>query len=92
MNHTVREKPKLLARVRRIRGQLEGIERALEAEKRSAEVLHQIVAARGALTGLMREVMEGHINSHIANPQDPGDGTREQCAAELIAILRSYMK
>lgn len=71
MNHTVREKPKLLARVRRIRGQLEGIERALEAEKRSAEVLHQIVAARGALTGLMREVMEGHINSHIANPQDP---------------------
>lgn len=40
----------------------------------------------------MREVMEGHINSHIANPQDPGDGTREQGAAELIAILRSYMK
>ena len=78
--------------MRRIRGQLEGIERALEAEKRSAEVLHQIVGARGALTGLMREVMEGHINSHIANPQDPGDGTREQGAAELIAILRSYMK
>ena len=92
MNHTVREKPKLLARVRRIRGQLEGIERALEAEKRSAEVLHQIVGARGALTGLIREVMERHINSHIANPQDPGDGTREQGAAELIAILRSYMK
>jgi DNA-binding FrmR family transcriptional regulator len=40
----------------------------------------------------MREVMEEHINSHIAHPQDPGDGTREQGAAELIAILRSYMK
>ena len=92
MSHTVKEKPKLLARVRRIRGQLEGVERALEAEKGCADVLHQIVAARGALTGLMREVMEEHINSHIAHPQDPGDGTREQGAAELIAILRSYMK
>ena len=50
------------------------------SRKEICRVPHQIVAARGALTGLMREVMEGHINSHIANPQDPGDGTREQGA------------
>lgn len=92
MSHTIKEKPKLLARVRRIRGQMEGIERALEAEKTCADVLHQIAAARGALTGLMREVMEGHIQSHIADPAITSDAEREQGADELIAILRAYLK
>ncbi len=92
MSHTTKEKPRLLARVRRIRGQMEGIEKALEAEKPCADVLHQIAAARGALTGLMREVMEGHIQSHIADPAIASDGEREQGAAELIAILRTYLK
>lgn len=92
MPHTIRDKPRLLARVRRIRGQIEGIERSLEAEKGCADVLHQIAAARGALTGLMREVMEGHINSHIADPDIASARERGQGAAELIAILRTYMK
>lgn len=47
MTHTVREKQKLLARVRRIRGQVEAIERALDCE----QVMHLIAGARGALTG-----------------------------------------
>lgn len=92
MSHTIREKSKLLARVRRIRGQLEGVERALEAEKSCADVLHQITAARGALTGLMREVMEGHIHSHIADPAIADPAERALGAAELVAILRTYMK
>lgn len=91
MSHTIREKAKLLARARRLRGQMEGIERALEAEKPCADVLHQLAAARGALTGLMREVMEGHIASHIADPSLP-DTEREQGADELVAILRTYLK
>ncbi|SHH95648.1 metal/formaldehyde-sensitive transcriptional repressor [Pollutimonas bauzanensis] len=92
MSHTIREQDKLLARVRRIRGQMDGIERALLAEKSCGDVLHQIAAARGALTGLMREVMEGHINSHIADPNIASAAEREQGAAELVAVLRTYMK
>lgn len=92
MSHTIREKPKLLARVRRIRGQMEGIERALEAEKGCADVLHQIAAARGALNSLMREVMEGHIHSHIADPSIASNEVRAQGASELIEILRTYLK
>lgn len=92
MSHTVQDKAKLLARVRRLRGQMNGIERALEAEKSCAEVLHQIAAARGALTGLMREVMEGHIASHIADPAIARASEREQGAAELVAVLRTYLK
>ena len=66
MSHTVREKTKLLGRVRRIRGQVAALERALEAEKGCAEVLHQIAAVRGAMNGLMTEVIEDHIQTHIA--------------------------
>ena len=61
MAHTIREKTKLLARVRRIRGQVEAIERALEAEVGCADVLQVIASVRGAMNGLMAEVMEDYI-------------------------------
>jgi DNA-binding FrmR family transcriptional regulator len=58
MTHTIREKAKLLNRVRRIRGQVEAIERALEQEIGCADVMQLIAAVRGAMGGLMAEVME----------------------------------
>ncbi|MCA6215841.1 metal/formaldehyde-sensitive transcriptional repressor [Ideonella sp. B7] len=92
MSHTVREKSKLLGRVRRIRGQVEALERALEAEKGCAEVLHQIAAVRGAMNGLMAEVLEDHVRSHIADPAITSDAERTQGADELIDVLRSYLR
>jgi len=58
MTHTVREKQKLLARVRRIRGQVEAIERALDSEAGCEKVMHLIAATRGAISGLMAEVLK----------------------------------
>ena len=58
MAHTIREKQKLLARVRRIRGQVEAIERALDGEAGCEKVMHLIAAARGAMSGLMAEVVD----------------------------------
>ncbi len=92
MSHTVREKSKLLGRVRRIRGQVEALERSLEAEKGCAEVLHQIAAVRGAMNGLMAEVLEDHVRSHIADPAITSDAERTQGADELIDVLRSYLR
>ncbi len=92
MSHTVREKPKLLGRVRRIRGQVEALERALEAEKGCADVLHQIAAVRGAINGLMTEVLEEHVRTHIADPSIASEAQRQQGASELIDVLRSYLK
>ena len=63
MSHTKIEKAKLLDRVRRMRGQIEAVERALEGEKGCATVMHLIVAARGAMNGLMTEVIEDHIRT-----------------------------
>jgi len=92
MSHTVREKAKLLSRVRRIRGQVEALERALEAEKGCAEVLHQIAAVRGAMNGLMVEVIEDHIQTHIASPSITRDAERSKGAEELIDVVRAYLK
>lgn len=92
MAHTVREKKKLLARVRRIRGQIEAIERALDGEDGCTEILHQIAAARGAINGLMMEVIQDHIRMHVANPDIETNAERAKGADELIEVVRTYMK
>ncbi len=92
MSNTVREKSKLLSRVRRIRGQVEALERALEAERGCAQVLQQIAAVRGAINGLMLEVMEDHIETHVASARISSDAERRQGADELLEVVRTYLR
>jgi DNA-binding FrmR family transcriptional regulator len=94
VSHTAREKTKLLNRVRRIRGQIEAVERALEQEIGCADVLQLIAGARGAINGLMLEVMEDHIRMHVVNPGPECGGVelQTQAAEELIEVVRSYLK
>ena len=91
MAHTVKEKTKLLNRVRRVRGQVEALERALEEERGCAEVLHLVVAVRGAMQSLMAEIIEGHIRMHVVDP-DRERGARAKGAEELIGIVQAYLK
>lgn len=91
MSHTAREKTKLLNRVRRIRGQLEAVERALEAEQDCAGILHLLAAARGGMNGLMAGVIEDHIREHVAAPALDAD-ERSKGADELVEVVRSYLK
>ena len=91
MSHTTREKTKLLNRVRRIRGQMEAVERALEDETGCAEVLQLIAGVRGAINGLMAEVVEDHIQLPVAD-HDLGQEQRNEGAAELIDVVRAYLK
>lgn len=90
LSHTKSEKLKLLNRVRRIRGQIEAIERALEEESGCATVLHLIVGARGAMNGLMTEVIEDHIRLHVVDPEKDAERTRG--ADELIEAVQAYLK
>lgn len=92
MSHTIRDKEKLLNRVRRIRGQVEALERALQAEQEGTAILHQIAAVRGAMNGLMVEVLDGHIREHVANPAIDDESERRAAADELVAVIRAYMK
>jgi DNA-binding FrmR family transcriptional regulator len=90
MSHTKSEKAKLINRIRRVRGQIEAVERAIESEEGCAAVLHLIVAARGAINGLMTEVIEDHIRLHVIDP--PKDSERKRGAEELIEAVQSYLK
>jgi DNA-binding FrmR family transcriptional regulator len=90
LSHTKQEKLKLLNRVKRVRGQIEAVERALEEEKGCANVLHLIVAARGALSSLMTEVIEDHIRLHVVDPVR--DSERSRGAEELIEAVQAYLK
>ena len=92
MSHTVREKTKLLNRVRRIRGQIEAVERALEQESGCADVLQLIAGVRGAVSGLMAEVMEDHIRAHVIEPGAGLHSEQAHAAEELIDVVRAYLK
>ena len=91
MAHTIDEKRKLLNRVRRIRGQVEAIERELNDEAECSAVLHNISACRGAMDALMAEVIEGHIRFHL---MDEKHQTEEQARAadDLVEALRTYLR
>ncbi len=65
MAHTARDKKPMLTRIRRIKGQAEALEKAVEEETECSAVLQQIAAIRGAVNGLMTEVLEGHIREHL---------------------------
>lgn len=90
MPHTIWSKKQLLNRIRRIQGQTKALERALEGEGECATVLQQIAAIRGAVNGLMSEVLEGHIIEHLGELASPKQ--RKQDLAQVVRILRSYLQ
>lgn len=92
MSHLTRNKSKLLARIRRLKGQVEAIERALEAEAPCGEILNLTASVRGAISGLTAELIEDHIREHISNPDKDENPARAQGAAELIEVVRMYLK
>jgi len=90
--HTVREKQKLINRVKRLRGQVGALEDQLEGDLDCERALHTLAACRGAINALMGEILEDHIRYHvIARDADPGSHER-QAAEQLVDLVRSYLK
>lgn len=92
MVHTVRDRSKLLNRVRRIRGQVIAVEQLLEKEVECERVLHTIAACRGAIDGLLAEVLEDHIRYHVVSPEADPESEQVQAAEQLVDLLRTYLK
>jgi DNA-binding FrmR family transcriptional regulator len=92
MAHIAKDKDKLQIRVRRIRGQVEAIERALDGDHECSDVLQLVAACRGALNGLMAELIEGHIWYHVLDPAKEKNSPQAEAAEELIDIVRAYLK
>ena len=91
MPHVATEKTKLLNRLRRLRGQIEALERAVNEESECARVLQQATACRGAMDGFIAEVIEDHIREHMVDPAAPAGDPRVQAAEELVAIVHAYL-
>jgi DNA-binding FrmR family transcriptional regulator len=90
-----REQQKLIARVRRIRGQVEAIERSLTEKAHCADVLMLLANIRGGINSLMAEVLEDHIRLHMLSPDknsDKGDIDATELAEDLIDLVRAYLK
>jgi DNA-binding FrmR family transcriptional regulator len=66
--HVVENRDKLLARVRRIAGQVAAIERQLSGEAGCSETLQLVASVRGAVGSLMEELIEQHMRDHVAAP------------------------
>jgi DNA-binding FrmR family transcriptional regulator len=92
MAHTRREKAKLLSRVRRIRGQVEALERALEAEKECTDILQLVAACRGALNSLMAELIDGQVWFHVLPPNRKNHKSQMEAAEQLLNVVRTYLK
>ena len=92
MAHTVRERSKLMNRVRRVRGQVNGIEKLLEDDTDCGKVLQQLAACRGAINGLMAEILEDHIRFHVVDPSIDPESEQAEATEQLIDLVRSYLR
>ena len=92
MAHTIADRQKLLNRVRRLRGQVDAVERALESDAGCTEVMRLLTAARGATNGIMAEVVEDHIHMHMIDENRKPTRVEAKAAHELVDVLRSYIR
>lgn len=92
MNHVAKEKAKLLNRIKRLRGQITAIEKAVETDQECADVLQQATSCRGAIDGFIAEVIEDHIREHMVDPAAGRDDPRVTAAEQLVEIVHQYLK
>ncbi len=91
MPHSPEDKKRALTRLKRIKGQAEALERAVEADTECAALLQQIAALRGAANGLMAEVLESHFRETFVAPSEQCTDTDAEIDA-IMRILRTYLK
>ncbi|MDC0535771.1 metal/formaldehyde-sensitive transcriptional repressor [Francisellaceae bacterium] len=91
MSH-IAENKNIISRIRRIKGQLDAVEKGITEKKDCFAVLQTLAACKGAMNGLFGELVEGHIQEHIINIPDEIDPNQRQAALELIKLLKMYWK
>lgn len=91
MAHINDHRDALLARVKRITGQMNAVERKLETDADCAEILHLVAAVRGAVNGLLDEIIVEHLQAHVADDQLSSE-ERRKGAEDLMTVIRRYTK
>ena len=84
-------KAKALARLRRIEGQVQGVQRMVEEEKYCVDILLQLAAVRGALTQVEKLLLGRHIESCVADAMRSGSTrARQQKIDELVDVFSRF--
>ncbi|MCF8999659.1 metal/formaldehyde-sensitive transcriptional repressor [Acinetobacter nectaris] len=91
MPKQIEDQKKILLRVRKISGQVQAIERALIEQKNCDAILQQICAARGAMNGLIHELLEVHLKDTLVVNQS-SEQERSEELQNISKILKSYLK
>ena len=84
------ESKALTARLRKITGQLNGIERMLEQDRDCAEILTQLVSARRGLKALSEKLIHSHMQHCIEGARDQNDA--RQKLRDLLVVLERYIE
>jgi DNA-binding FrmR family transcriptional regulator len=90
LSHTTKNRKKLLSRIRRIKGQADAIERALDGDGECEDILQLVASCRGALNGLMAELIEGHVRFHVLSPEQKTLPSQLEAAEDLISLVKRY--
>lgn len=89
--HALRDRRGMINRVRRLRGQVDAVERALNGEASCSDLIQRVTAARGAIDGLMAEILEEHVREYLLADEEMAAKDRTHAAEELIGIIHSYL-
>ncbi len=93
MPYTPEEKKKAITRIRRIRGQTEALERAIEEGTDCKVLLQQIAALRGGVNSLMSEVLESHLRETFDIEEKNVSAKEIRSALDnTLSLVRSYLK
>ena len=94
MPHSTAERKRVVTRLRRIKGQAEAMERAVEAGTECGELLQQLAALRGAAHGLMADVLESHLRERFGAGADRAAPAADpQAEIDRLAVLvRSFTR
>jgi len=83
----VHDDKKILNRVRRLQGQMNAVEQSLQnPETGCIQVLQQVAAVKGAINGLMNELIETHLREHVIGEA----AVNEEEMAEFLKLLKRY--
>jgi len=92
MTEAIEDRQKLINRVRRLAGQIEALERAVESDAGFTEIMRLLTAGRGAMNSIMAEVVEDHIQAHLMGGDRRPSRAELEAVEELLDVLRSYIK
>ena len=84
---------KLMNRLKRIEGQVQGIQRMLENEAYCPDILIQVSAVNAALNGFNKELLASHLRSCVVSDiKSENQAVQEGAVDELVELLRKLMK